>query len=1022
MKNKLSAKEIFKRQYVRPCTCAITKKVYNHKFFEQYEKGARLKRIYPEFEGKLEHKFDWYYSNTSKDEVDVLILMEFPEPPSKLEFIKEFCHEYLDYCTFGIMPALGCTPNFEDKMDDTIVTYSRCKELNVKKRIEKRKPKVIITLGRALYTITEIKELKVDHFFVNVNEFMPEFSKDDMWLYSSEFNCKVFPIPGMYIWVEDPKEKPTRKRDIYETRFIFKQLNNVKEEIERGGKLRVPELDYLHLKDCDLLLNDLINDKNIDALAIDTESETLSYFKGDVLSIQFSWDGEIGYFCDWEDINKNLLIKLFDRKDIKFVMHNGPYDIKVLKAVGIYNARCDFDTMLASWQCNEISPNGLKPNTWIYTPYGGYEEELKSYMKKMKLKDFKDIPKNKLVNYASKDAAVTILLYRYFVKRLELEDEDVRNNFYNFVMPSVNMIAEVEMVGVPIDLHYLHEYNEKLKKDLKEVQKEAYKLAGREFNLNSDKDKNEIFEIIPGIIEERHSVQEDGKGKKIMHGGRGLVYDFIEDNLDKVFFSAKTDLLLLNKKTLPVYAEHGVELAGLILKNNHLSKEISQLGFPDFSKENNLKEEVQSYKLFTIEDEDEEETDLFDAGFMRSSYFKDNKLRIFGGYKLSGTETGRAAGGADKSLTESVKFSSKNAFGINFQFIPSTDEFRQIFFSPEDYVIGTCDYDAMEVSIFSQLAGHGVLEEFILEGKDMHCYTGTSIVEILGADYLAFIYNQWKDRDKLPLKNKREIQIFCEEVVESFDYDYFVKKKEEGDPFFKRLRDRAKFVNWRVLYGTSGFGLAKELKIEKEQGEEILEQFFNRYPDVYKYMQRQERQAKAFGFVKTLLGRKKRIPQLTYVGNEKRYFKNFSTYDLHNLKNSTFNAPVQGTSGQVTIVAMTKIWEEFNELNLKSKVIINVHDEVVFLVHKDEPEIVSNVVHKWFMKEYYESNNDVKLKAELDLGETWKRGKPWSYWKDHQDEWNEMLERIKERNLRSDEFYKNNFNKEIYHERKMEKS
>jgi len=322
--------------------------------------------------------------------------------------------------------------------------------------------------------------------------------------------------------------------------------------------------------------------------------------------------------------------------------------------------------------------------------------------------------------------------------------------------------------------------------------------------------------------------------------------------------------------------------------------------------------------------------------------------------------------------------------------------------------LGNADYDAMEVSIFSQNAGKGVFEEIILSGKDVHCYT---LVAIFKEFKKEGIYNFYKKYiDDLPLKKDEDIKKYLEQQnFESITYDIVKQKvKIEEDTFYITMRSKvSKILDWQVLYGASGFGLARTMGLEKEQGESLLKAFKKMYPDADKFIETQTEFAKKYGYVKTLLGRKRRLPELTYIGRDS--FKNYqSSFSVSNLINNSFNSPIQGTSGQVTLVAMTNIWKELKSRNLKSKLLINVHDELVMLAFIPEIKIVKEIVERWMTHKYYEAKegNRVTLQAEFEIGEIWKNCKSVKYWDAHPEEFNEMVSSINKRNDDMKEYLK----------------
>ncbi len=863
--------------------------------------------------------YNWNIRNKPDIPIDILILLEFKEVQNRLEYFKKYCeNKFKDY-SYIIIPALGCTPAGFSLKSDTVNIYSQCKQLHIKKIIELYSPKIIITSGRAIYSITENKDLKPYHFFIPIEDDtlkLKSYEEDDSWFYSSEFKCKVFPLPPLYQFIKD------NFKDVYETRFVWAQFNRAIKHLKMRNE-RQNKIQTIYEKNPNVLIQSYIDNPNNLIIAIDTETSGLNYFEDELYSIQFSNNGITGYFCMFQNINKELLIELFNRIDIIFIFHHAQFDLKFLIQNGIYNARCDFDTMLAAHSLNENSLNGLKPLTWLYTQYGGYDQELKQYMKKNKIDDFTKLPKELLLKYSCYDVVITWQLYQYFVNRFNLEDSFVKNNFYNYIMPAVEMITDIEMTGVKIDFNYLKEYIDILKEKIKNIEVNIYKIAGKKFNIKSGKELSEVLLKIP---EFKIILDKDGKELK-----------------------TKTGYLVLDKETIDRYVEElNLPFMKEISEYNHLTKEVSQLGY---TLENNKDKIKQLFKKEIKEDEEN------GKGFLASIY----KGRLYGGYKLHGTETGRMAGGGGLNST------------INWQNMPKTKEFRKIFLSSKNYVIAYSDYDGMEVSIYSQIAGKGPLENIILDGKDPHCYTCISLFKLI--------------------ENK---DISYEEI--------FAKTKIEGqeDKHFKNMRTNSKILNFQGLYCATKYGLANTFKISIEEAEKYLNAFYKSYPEIENYIIYNREHAKKYGWVKTLLGRKRRLPELTYIGKDS-YKNKDSFFNINNSLNASANAPIQGTSGQTTLIAMTKIWKEFKEKNMKSKIIINVHDEIVFELYVPEIEEVEKIIKYWMEYPYYKNNNDnkVKLTAGLEYGEVWKYGHSTNYWNEHKEEFENIKNKINERNQKN---------------------
>jgi DNA polymerase I-like protein with 3'-5' exonuclease and polymerase domains len=645
--------DFFKRQFVANCHCAANK------------------------EAIFEYTYNQTFGGEKTGEVDILFLLEFKERDFlNKNFVSLVKHVLKEKYKYAIIPGLGCTPKGFSS-GDTVNTYSTCKSANIKKRILEYNPKVIVTTGRSLYTITEMKDLKPDHFF--------SLHRDEKYLYSPEFKCNVVPLPPLFTWNSN-----NMMLDVFEFDHTKKQIQ-LACELSEQPKARVPKLNYIKLDNPNEFIKKLIEDPSIVDLSVDIETSGLDYFRDELYSIQFAFNETDGYFAFFKDIDKDLLIKLFALKRICFIFQNGQFDVKFLKANGIHNARNDFDTMYASYVLNENKPKGLKPNTWIFTKYGGYETKLKKSLNDEEVrKNFTKVPINILLEYACTDAIITYILKKYFEKRLLEEDEDVRNNFYNIMMKATDMIIEVEYTGIQLDRVYLNEYAESMRKEAKEIEDEIYKLAGRSFNLNSKKELTKVLEKVPGFV-----VLKDEEGNELR---------------------TKTGDLQLGRDIMDMYAEKGFPLAKKISHYYHIQKELSQIRDAEAEKVKTVKDDFKQRVLFEIDE------DLIDLpieeqdGFLASVY--DNRLH--GGFDLGGTDTGRMAsrGGLRSS--------------VNFQNFTKKESFRKLFLPIKDHVFIEADYEGMEVGQASQISGTGPLEENLLLGKDMHSFLASQMMKALG--------------------------------------------------------------------------------------------------------------------------------------------------------------------------------------------------------------------------------------------------------------------------------------------------
>ena len=177
----------------------------------------------------------------------------------------------------------------------------------------------------------------------------------------------------------------------------------------------------------------------------------------------------------------------------------------------------------------------------------------------------------------------------------------------------------------------------------------------------------------------------------------------------------------------------------------------------------------------------------------------------------------------------------------------------------------------------------------------------------------------------------------------------------------KEMRRRAKAVNFGIVYGQSKYGLAKNLGITNNEAQEFIDKYFKTYPGVKEYMNEEVEFVNKKGYVETIFGRKR------YLSAE----LNSSTYSIREFaQRAAINQPLQGTAADLIKMAMVKVERELEAKNLKTKMIMQVHDELVFEVPKEELEIVKELVMRCM--ELKNIPLRVPLVVDVNCGPTWK--------------------------------------------------
>lgn len=280
--------------------------------------------------------------------------------------------------------------------------------------------------------------------------------------------------------------------------------------------------------------------------------------------------------------------------------------------------------------------------------------------------------------------------------------------------------------------------------------------------------------------------------------------------------------------------------------------------------------------------------------------------------ELIDRETGKIHTSFNQTVTATGRLSSTNP---NLQNIPIRDELgreiRKAFIADnDDCVFFSADYSQIELRVMAHLSGDKHMIEAFRNGEDIHASTA------------AKIYN-----------------VGINEITSD-------------------MRRKAKTANFGIIYGISVFGLAERLNIPRSEAKELIDGYFKTYPDIHNYMEESIRVAKEKGYVETLFKRKRYLPD---INSHNAIVRGYA-------ERNAINAPIQGSAADIIKIAMVRIFNRFEAEKLKSKMILQVHDELNFNVYKDELEEVQRIVLE-------EMEGAVKLQvpliADCGVGKNW---------------------------------------------------
>ena len=285
------------------------------------------------------------------------------------------------------------------------------------------------------------------------------------------------------------------------------------------------------------------------------------------------------------------------------------------------------------------------------------------------------------------------------------------------------------------------------------------------------------------------------------------------------------------------------------------------------------------------------------------------------GLKNEVREDGRIHTIFTQTLTRTGRLSS---ISPNLQNIPARDEYskliRKAFIPDEDSYLLSSDYSQVELRVFASMSKATNLIDAFKNDIDIHTKTASDIYHV-------------------PI-----------------------------DQVDKSMRRTAKAVNFGILYGISSFGLSEDLGINIKMAKEFMDNYLETYPGISEYMEEEKQNAYKHGYVKTLMNRKRVIEEL----QSKNYLVRSGGERI------ALNTPIQGTAADILKKAMIEIYDKFRELGLKSKMLIQVHDELVFNVKKDEMDQVTEIVRD-IMENTYPL--EAPLKVDIEYGNDWYEAK-----------------------------------------------
>lgn len=279
--------------------------------------------------------------------------------------------------------------------------------------------------------------------------------------------------------------------------------------------------------------------------------------------------------------------------------------------------------------------------------------------------------------------------------------------------------------------------------------------------------------------------------------------------------------------------------------------------------------------------------------------------------KLINPRTGHIHTTFNQAVTATGRLSSSNP---NLQNIPvrgeDGKEIRKCFIPELGQLFFSADYSQIELRVMAHLSGDENMIEAFREGYDIHAATAARIY------------------------------------------------KEDINSVSRDQRTKAKRANFGIIYGITVFGLAERLDISRDEAKQLIEGYFNTFPGVHAYMEKAKETAREHGYAETFFHRRRYLPDIT---SHNATVRNFA-------ERNAINAPIQGSAADIIKIAMVRIYERFKREGIRSKMILQVHDELNFSVLPEEKERVEKIVIEEMQNAY---PLHVPLVADSGWGENW---------------------------------------------------
>ena len=697
----------------------------------------------------------------------------------------------------------------------------------------------------------------------------------------------------------------------------------------------------------------------IPAFAFDTETNTLDvlsdqpHFK--CVGISISWGDydncyiPVGHVRE-EDLDNQLTIDVvvkylspvFERTNVLIFGWNLKFDMHVLKRLGIsIKTRTVFDGMLASWLCNENTRNGLKENSSekmgvSQTHFAEATDTVPNNVKKEHGLSANSKATFDLVliedgaPYAIADAFYTWCNCIGFQKELIKEKMDLI--YYKMYIPFLFVLFDMEEQGVTIDISKLEQMGIDMQNDIDALQYKIYELAGVEFNISSSQQK---AELLFGYQKEQKAVDYKKLPKYLQKAYDEEDYDLLYEKGYEI-----DDKHRILKRNMSNVINHSFGFSPTAQTKSGApstdSDAIWRISQKTYKRNNKRKQQGVEMCKYMLEYAKLSKLKTAFVDGILDKIYPDGKVHP--SFNQIGTDSGRLSC-SSPNLQQLPKAGEDDKYQIRSVFIGSVNE------NGKRNKILALDYHNLEMVCLTHFSGDKNLSEMFANDDDAH---GSTAVNMFGLD--------------------------CTPVE--------CKKK------YPHLRQAAKTINFLLMYGGGASLLYENLRSDHyspldlgnqkyldqyhckngvQVAQAFIDKYFQSYSGVAQFIKSQKKFAHRHGYVYTILGRKRRLPDINSSDGA------ISSYQ----ERLSVNSAIQGTAGDITINAQIRIADEERLKELGVKMLIQVHDELVFECPEENlEEAISIIKHDMEHPFGDDPRKCVKyLRADYDFGDSYQDAK-----------------------------------------------